>query len=1450
MFHTFTLALMIWLISACNGDLSVSSSALAKIPKITSMDAIEASPGEIIAVKGLNFSPKVQFAVEGKSFDWILADEKTASIILPNELPEGVFLVTFTYEGKILSRIPIFNKSSQSELVKSGLKPESVCDTYLFRNEAGDLVRGTRSCGGAAKTCSSDGETDCLVTGGSAKVAGLAAKVLSGQTVAGVSGMAETDLPDCTADGEGLCVVDGTQFKSADVLSLTASDIRDGVTLAGVTGNLSGYPLRCHQDNETSCIASQAFPAIDKIGVVSPNLSKLRNTFTIAGLSGTIASCSVDGDNECVSIGPTFAAGATSGAEAKILLGSTVALIDGTVPVKPIDCSTDAQTACTAVAMFPAVKKADLTANQDKYATSLTLAGLPGSLANCNSDGQSSCLTGSNFPAIHKTNLQNNVSKIRSSLTIAGLPGTLNNCSADGEVGCYSITNFPAFQKSTAAPKIVSPETLGLVSGTGAGRPENCAVDGGLDCVATSSFPAMEKSTAAAKIVTNTTVGGVSGSAAVRPSDCLTNGDTDCVTTASFPAVVKAFIQANVAKIKSTLNVAGTSGTLDDCAEAGVGCVAKSPDFAAAETAGAAAKIIQNETVAGFGGTALPKQANCNSDGQISCVADGAFPAVNTAIAGARIIDSEILANVQGLAVTPRPLDCVSDGELSCVSLALFPAMKKADAAPKIKNGMIVGGETGTASIRPSDCNAGDDVACVATSSFPAVDKTRLSANLSKFANSLILSGLNGSIPDCATDGQNSCLSSSAFPAAAVAGAAGKILSGQVLAGVSGNAALTPAACAASGSSACVTSATYPSIDKTTLNASANKLASSLSLLGVTGSINDCSSDGQTSCVAVSNFPAALTTGATTKIMNLQTVAGVAGSAALKPSDCSSDGSIDCVTVTNFPAVKQSDILAGKIRRNTSIAGVAGTLDDCSADGSVGCVAHAAYPAALVAGAAAKVIASNTLAGESGTAIVKPANCSSENLTECVAVPSFPSIDTTALAAKAAKIRSSNSVLSVNGSLIDCAADGHTDCVTNASYPAALTTGAEAKILTPNTLAGIVGTASPKPSDCSTENQADCVATTGFPAVIKSNVIASSMHTSLTVAGVTGSIPTCTGDNLTQCLATTSYPSAIKLNITEGVLKNGITLAGVTGLYPSATYKLAGSTATADLGGLADFTAKLASGDAFQFFDSAGNRQQATGDANLTAANIKNGVSLFGIYGTYNPPSDCASDGATSCTTTSTWKAANTTGLSDMDVRNGTTVAGQNGLVFFANNGVDLAFFNRISGYEADASTTNADPYDTIDDSKNFGAFPFNGPSIWWPASNWIWHFFDPNGNGTCDSGERCEFFDRFTKLSWIFITNPATWEDAVLTCSTAANGGFDGGRLPTQKEFLQASINGIEQLRSKDSRITSANSFWTGTADRNAKSTKVWVVATQGYADTVNRTTSHYFACVKWGPR
>ena len=694
-----------------------------------------------------------------------------------------------------------------------------------------------------------------------------------------------------------------------------------------------------------------------------------------------------------------------------------------------------------------------------------------------------------------------------------------------------------------------------------------------------------------------------------------------------------------------------------------------------------------------------------------------------------------------------------------------------------------------------------------------------------------------------------------------------------------------------------------------------------------------CTRDGQTDCLATEDAPSALKTGLNAKVLSGQTVAGVSGSAALRPSDCVVDGGINCVAVALFPAVDKATKLsvgnAAKIHSTLSIAGVSGTMASCSVDGGTGCMAVAGYPAANTSGAAAKIASGDVLAGITGTAGVRPSDCSTDGGTGCVAVgPTYAAAIT---AGVAAKVLTGQSVAGISGSATvapaNCAADGATNCVAVTNFPAVdkltnLAVGNLAKISSSVTVGGVVGTL----ANCSVDGTTACLTVSGFPSANTTGA-AAKILSGQTLAGVSGSATAapinCSSDGQTDCVAITTYPALQKSLLTASVLKNGTVINGVTGAYPNATYPLAGSTATADLTA-ATFSAQVKSTTAFEYFDSTGALQSGAGDDDITAANILSPISIFGTSGT--APALVAPDAwnvrvgsvingvtgqlKTSCrnrTNTSLWDtsvpytAVDATDdtltitahpfTSNMTVRVGASTAPTGLTINSTTYYVIYVDANTIRlsatsgpGTQVDITTVGSNVtvyqwsdgtlqwWDTIDDYNNNLVYPSNLVSGWSSDTDCNYSDWqDLTADGTCNAAaDDCIMKDRITGLTWSESypvagvaagSTTLSWQKAIQHCNNLSWGGFSGWRLATQKELLEAYIHGIRDVgyngtgtirgsgstHNNDQFILNTDTnYWSASSASN-NTTNAWlVVLRSGYTYDPAKSDTWQVLCVR----
>lgn len=835
-------------------------------------------------------------------------------------------------------------------------------------------------------------------------------------------------------------------------------------------------------------------------------IGKMLDRYEIDGVKGKIPTCSAEGQTDCLVEG-AFRAVNTQGLAGKIISGASVAGVAGDVTL-------------------PAANQVQSGVGFGVSGTEYTgsSAGSP----NCSAANQLYCKSNSNFPSMDMT---------------AGSGVTLTSSNFNNSIRTSGIFTFwdSSGQRHTATgdSDLISSN---LVTGNnifGANGSEslethsNCGADGQLSCVTHSSFPAMATAGAANKILSGQTLGGVNGNISLPTQSSVRSG--------------------------TNYGVGGSSltGTLADCSADGQsGCISNS-SFTAGAVSGAADKIRTGQTLAGVSGNVtlplanqvaqgvqfgingtqftgtviLESHVDCSSDGQTNCVSIANYKAADISGAANKILSGQTLAGVSGNITLPNPNDvrstesygasnatsgsinnCSVDGGTGCTAVPAYPATLTTGAASKIVSGASLGGIAGNISL-PS-------IAQVSSGTSYGASGTQFTGSASVETH-----------VDCSSDGSISCVTTSSFAATATTGAANKILSGQALAGVNGNVTLPSA---------------------TDVRSSVNYGVSG----ATSGTINDCSSDGASACVAIAAYPAALTTGAANKILSGQTLAGINGN----------------VTLPSATDVRSSI--------NYGVSGAtSGTINDCSSDGASACVTTASYAATQISGAADKLALGQTLAGIAGN----------------VTVPTQAQV--------ASGSGYGEGGTQFTGSLnveshADCSADGAVGCISIATYKAADITNAANKILSGQTLAGVSGNVT-------------------LPAQAQ---VRSGVGYGVSGTSQTGSMADCSSNGQDNCYvnSSSSYDAANFTNLSVGRVKRGINIAGVTGQYPSSAYPLerySDSGATTNTTGsdetdLTSFATQLVNNASFEYWDSSGIRRTGSGDADILSSNVLAGVAF------------------------------------------------------------------------------------------------------------------------------------------------------------------------------------------------------------------------------------------------
>ena len=301
-------------------------------------------------------------------------------------------------------------------------------------------VKGTHT-GDSFGNCVSGGEQGCITAGNfkAADTTSLGAKVVSGQTVAGVAGSYSPDFPD-------------------------ANNVRASDTVNNVSGTLAD----CAAGGTTGCVTVTAYKSVTISGLAA----NIKNSVVVAGETGTYPSAG----NLLTGAGGTPDLSDNAGARDAQLKSATSFewfLPNGTRATGSGDA--DIATA------------SNIITGVNIFGTDGSAAGGTGdSFGNCVSGGEQGCITSGNFKAADITSLAAKVvsgqtvagvagshspdfpdaSNVRASDTVNNASGTLADCAAGGATGCVTVTAYKSVTISGLAAKIKNSVVVAGETGT------------------------------------------------------------------------------------------------------------------------------------------------------------------------------------------------------------------------------------------------------------------------------------------------------------------------------------------------------------------------------------------------------------------------------------------------------------------------------------------------------------------------------------------------------------------------------------------------------------------------------------------------------------------------------------------------------------------------------------------------------------------------------------------------------------------------------------------------------------------------------------------------------------------------------------------------------------------------------------------------------------------------
>jgi len=334
------------------------------------------------------------------------------------------------------------------------------------------------SIAGVPATCSSDGQSGCVASASypAANATGLASKVLSGQTVAGVAGNvvlpgaasvrssvsygvggngSSGGLANCSAEGGSDCVVDaGTSYRAADTTGL-ASKVLSTASVAGVSGNVTlpaaaavrssvaygvggngttGAIDDCSALGRTGCFNAIGWTAVETSQLVA---GVIKSGTTLGGVSGDYPSATYPLMGNTATSDLTSLASSTAAGSYEFFDSAGTRYTGTITDAGAISIGTSAQTfSASLYRQFTVPGDADLVVGN--IVDGVNILGVTGNVVlpaasdvrNTVAFGPASASTGNYSPDFP------DAANVRSIDTVNGAAGTLADCSTDGATGC------------------------------------------------------------------------------------------------------------------------------------------------------------------------------------------------------------------------------------------------------------------------------------------------------------------------------------------------------------------------------------------------------------------------------------------------------------------------------------------------------------------------------------------------------------------------------------------------------------------------------------------------------------------------------------------------------------------------------------------------------------------------------------------------------------------------------------------------------------------------------------------------------------------------------------------------------------------------------------------------------------------------------------------------------
>ena len=304
-----------------------SSTALS----LTGRRPLAIKSGDTVTLTGTGFNKAMSATIGGIPVTSLNVTSATsASLVVPPGVATGMSDLKLALTATEATASVAYSPAGGIPLMT--VAASEVCAGVEFYDLNGDKQTGTKSCAGSSST------------------------------------------PECTANGSVGCVTT-TSYKSADFTNLLASNIKSGVSVAGVDGNVTESPGTCSINGQQSCVASGSYfagTACDADGsncflrsysvpgfqtkkavdVSTIDSTKMLDTLTVSGITGNVASRGSWNLTMAFPGEGFFTGVSNSPTAATIAKDTTITGVAGTATLTPANCSANGQQSCVAAGTF------------------------------------------------------------------------------------------------------------------------------------------------------------------------------------------------------------------------------------------------------------------------------------------------------------------------------------------------------------------------------------------------------------------------------------------------------------------------------------------------------------------------------------------------------------------------------------------------------------------------------------------------------------------------------------------------------------------------------------------------------------------------------------------------------------------------------------------------------------------------------------------------------------------------------------------------------------------------------------------------------------------------------------------------------------------------------------------------------------------------------------------